>query len=1311
MAEDAKQHLKDQLRACDVAPSVVDKLLADLMLESVQDFLHIFGSAWFDLAKPIPTVVDNDLFKSIKSSFAENTPNLNQCIFQQAGRVNRCWAELYRAYQETATADGGATAAPPAKATSDQDDDTPMPPDERLALEEAVEVQYQLSLPTELDPSDVELKRASADTKQMRFRSLSGVSSRADDSEEKRHKRHALAGGTWSKKAPIATAICGPAVLLLQLQVFLHGLLLVGQFVKTPTDFKGDHGNTIKGKVWCCLKSTQAWYGAVMLALATADFSVVKAGEEKIRKQWPRLLKEGFNLSSVIFKSIESLTSLLLPHVGNKSGAADEEKADIKDPTLFHPGSRFPRFNKWGEPLDEKGNLVAKNPPNNSWWKRKRNNDQDWDGDGAGEEPATKHPKAGKKGGKKGGKGRPTECSPLSSSSSSCPAAVASTDNSKTKTTHSLAVSASEHPTDQKLAIRPVRVRQLEIQFNRISPVSIFEHANESETPSQPVAMAPRLSLPSQPTTTCSIPRELSVNVEVPTNRHARPIGSNSHEAFPNGILPTPTIHRTPVNLSHKDDNITRRVEEMKQTQAIRNCISCLQDMIVEESKSCKYERPTTNNLNKGFACGQPRFSMHGPQIVAEESDCLKQIEEAKTVQHPSSSSSTSVDASLRAAARWTTRHGPNVARIRGQKLADFERLAHSVADLSDALINMMPPHVRAAAGQLRLALLLAIIPALDWPDDGEDGLVNSFVQGFRTTGAVADSKVFRKKHTPASNPWPQDPEARKASNLEWTKKSIDLLKKQYKSGDPEFQLDASDLYARTQKEVEMKTVSGPYSRAQMDRRWGRGRWRAMKRFGVWQNGEPRSDEAKLRPVDNAAGSGHNAATEMRETITTEKSDFPVVMCQVYEECYQELVDPASCSNDCPDGLLPCELPGGPIPPMMQHGGDDLEMAYRRIPNDGPEYNCIMLLNPASEEVEFYELSGHCFGLSSAPANFNRTPVLMVQICRRLFGVTCSSYFDDYNCAEPSYADSSGQRVIWEVHRIIGFMLSLEKHVDMKERNVFLGVETDFTDTHSERFVHVRPKPGRPKKLIKTLEKIVQKNCLPPSQAASVRGKLQFLLSSAYGRVGRAALQCFVDRQYYDHRNELTDELRAAIEFFLQLLPQLPDRKIPIDKTSEPPLLVWSDASYEGGKGILGWVVFDPRSQEFFHSSYECPQSLLDEFIVKKTYIGQLEILAASAAFSSMPSIRNRDCVLFVDNVSAISCLVSGYSRKLDSARLVNEFHLRNAVAQNNIWIAHVRSAANVADLPSRGEFKLLESLNSRPVEMKIPNFSSWMVG
>ena len=73
--------------------------------------------------------------------------------------------------------------------------------------------------------------------------------------------------------------------------------------------------------------------------------------------------------------------------------------------------------------------------------------------------------------------------------------------------------------------------------------------------------------------------------------------------------------------------------------------------------------------------------------------------------------------------------------------------------------------------------------------------------------------------------------------------------------------------------------------------------------------------------------------------------------------------------------------------------------------------------------------------------------------------------------------------------------------------------------------------------------------------------------------------------------------------------------------------------------------------------------------------------------------LAGRHVIHRIDNESAVYSLAKGYSGAADSARVVNLYHA--CVAQLNVtpWLEYVHTDDNIADLPSRGEYGMLQTL------------------
>jgi hypothetical protein len=110
------------------------------------------------------------------------------------------------------------------------------------------------------------------------------------------------------------------------------------------------------------------------------------------------------------------------------------------------------------------------------------------------------------------------------------------------------------------------------------------------------------------------------------------------------------------------------------------------------------------------------------------------------------------------------------------------------------------------------------------------------------------------------------------------------------------------------------------------------------------------------------------------------------------------------------------------------------------------------------------------------------------------------------------------------------------------------------------------------------------------------------------------------------------------------------------------------------------------------NTSYMCvgevPEALLvwmDSFSTgKKQKINQCELLAVIDAVMTFSDIfRDRELLIWVDNVPALNAAVNGYSHATEMAALSNALHLLLAGLSASPRFMHVPGKANPADIPS----------------------------
>ena len=379
-------------------------------------------------------------------------------------------------------------------------------------------------------------------------------------------------------------------------------------------------------------------------------------------------------------------------------------------------------------------------------------------------------------------------------------------------------------------------------------------------------------------------------------------------------------------------------------------------------------------------------------------------------------------------------------------------------------------------------------------------------------------------------------------------------------------------------------------------------------------------------------------------------------------------------------------------------------------------------------DVRYYTMTGHNFGLWTAVISWNWMAQIIVACGRRFFGTSVAAFFDDFATVEPAYAGNSAKRVIHMLGELMGSPFSAEKDVPMRPRNVFLGVIADLSGFPELAKVILTPKPERVAAIVAALSEAVHVGRFTSwAEVARWCGKIEYLAcSTGFGRCGRAPLAAIREwaksRRANDRRGEgadshgFTEAVAEAIAFFVAILPLVPPRCFRFRRAQRKPIIVYTDAMYTKGAAVpagIGMCIYDPYSKhKWQHASADCPGWIMEKFKARDQYIGQLEVIAAVAVYSSLPEqFRERDVIHFIDNTGALVGIAKGYSKDVDSARLINVYHTIAAAILVNTWFEYVPSAANIADLPSRVDMELLTEMGSTPFDIVWPDPSEWHGG
>ena len=114
--------------------------------------------------------------------------------------------------------------------------------------------------------------------------------------------------------------------------------------------------------------------------------------------------------------------------------------------------------------------------------------------------------------------------------------------------------------------------------------------------------------------------------------------------------------------------------------------------------------------------------------------------------------------------------------------------------------------------------------------------------------------------------------------------------------------------------------------------------------------------------------------------------------------------------------------------------------------------------------------------------------------------------------------------------------------------------------------IQVAPTPQRAAKMLQAIATCLQNNTLAPHDAAGMAGKLVFLSTIIFGRVGRAATKPIYGRQYAKCPNRtLTKSIRDALLTLQHVLQTAPPRHIQWSMTQPLCNFLYADAFFDMG--------------------------------------------------------------------------------------------------------------------------------------------------
>jgi len=545
--------------------------------------------------------------------------------------------------------------------------------------------------------------------------------------------------------------------------------------------------------------------------------------------------------------------------------------------------------------------------------------------------------------------------------------------------------------------------------------------------------------------------------------------------------------------------NIWRGSIPQEYTQAV----DTIREMLIYHGP---YQRPASGrNHTWSDDVGHRGDSLMQHLLVDELEDENRHIEKARAATWPDGSSRAThtLDDDLKVAAAHIARgtiRGKSIKAHRRQAAdvvkAAAQALTHLNTRITEQAIDRLPT-VAQFTGHMHFALLAALCDAMQWVDTT---MVRGMLYGFPILGSIPDSGLFRKLQIEEMNGQTHDDFLTSKmgdiltpqNNREWTDELVRRLQatEQRLTTDAKLAADLQALEDVTIKEVTVDfNMLGPFTREQLDERFGKDQWRPSNRFA-------KEEATKIRPVDDGSSSKINAATRMQETITL---PTVAVFAEIAREIYREA---KQAGLDCPPLGLAC---------------DDWVKAYRGQPNCQPQYAVVAIYMQGKNKhhrtkgVFFFILKGNSYGTETAVVSFTRSSTFITVISIRLYCILAARpYIDDHQSMDALANGRSGQEATSALFKEIRhWKLSMPKRQWLAPVNTSLGIVCDVSTAHIDGTVKYTIKEGRADAFRQQLSACKHRAHVTQRDAQSLAGKIQFISNGVFGKIGRAQTQIF----------------------------------------------------------------------------------------------------------------------------------------------------------------------------------------------------------
>ena len=383
----------------------------------------------------------------------------------------------------------------------------------------------------------------------------------------------------------------------------------------------------------------------------------------------------------------------------------------------------------------------------------------------------------------------------------------------------------------------------------------------------------------------------------------------------------------------------------------------------------------------------------------------------------------------------------------------------------------------------------------------------------------------------------------------------------------------------------------------------------------------------------------------------------------------------------------------------------DLHAAYRQYPVQDPSHCYVLVMTPSGPTLWRHRVMP--FGATASVFHFNKMTDALLWLARSLLAVPAIHYVDDLGSVDPVRSALSSFECFDSFCSMLGYRLKFSKRQPPDKVQKIQGVILDIC----EDGVRVAPSEARVRRVSEAVRNSLLTDQLTPETASKLAGKLGFLSTSLWGRVGHALTRPLHGRAQAgsDGTSALNSGLRASLRCLLTVLETPLPRFLPFRQGHCVSAVLYADAFFQlgdvkwsvGAENIPtrwpsrmhlaqnGWGFLCRKGPNVTAGHGRVPANILQMFCSRRAYIYFLEIMAQAICLLTNHRHLSKFWVSFCDNRAGLAAISKGYGRDETINNLLSWFH---ALSTRMRWHGHfewVSSSANLSDKISRGDLSI----------------------